>query len=83
MEALNDGNLAKYLKLIGDDDYPHRPDIVCFVVVDLDVERREITGLTDVDALPVGSEAKDALTTSLSLGNFFEKIGHLIRFKGS
>ena len=82
VEVLNDDNLAKYVKLIEDHDYPHKPDIICFLVADLDVEKKEIVGLAATHGLPLSEETKSTLSNELSLANFLEKIKHLIQFKG-
>ena len=80
IECISEKNLLKYLQLIKDKDYPHRPDLMSIAIVDFPTNRMPRLAEEDSD-LGLSLETISLLQNELSLANFFIKFPRLCRFK--
>ncbi|HEY9702878.1 MAG TPA: hypothetical protein V6C58_10545 [Allocoleopsis sp.] len=80
IEMLNDYDLAKYIKLFMDQDFPHKPDVLGIVVVDVDKSGKCI--FADLPTLGLSTETQEILRNDLSLERFIDRYSALCRLKG-
>jgi hypothetical protein len=80
IEVLTNENIAKYVKLFNDMDYPHKPDVLGILIVDYNDKtgRMEKVNLDDFN---LSDETKTLLNGKLSLTSFFEKVYYLCKIK--
>ena len=84
-EVINDKNMEKYLRLWcdSDRDFPHKPEVVGLVFVDIDYAKRRVARLTNIDKTEFSDEIKDYLKTGASLENFFNVFVKLTEYKAA
>lgn len=83
IETLKDVDIAKYIKLFLDQDFPHKPDVLGIVIIDtLGIKSRAQCFLADLNALGLSSQSQDVLLNELSLEKFLERFVALCRLKG-
>lgn len=80
IERISEKNLRKYVQLVKDKDYPHRPDLMSIAIVDFPTNRLPRLAEEDSD-LGLSAETIGMLQNELSLANFFIKFPHLYQFK--
>ncbi|WOV90480.1 MAG: hypothetical protein R1F54_08035 [Candidatus Zeuxoniibacter abyssi] len=80
MEKITEHQLLKYICLLCDMDYPHKPDLLCVVLLDFDGagQARFCEGDKDLRFLQT---TVDMLRNHLSFINFAKKFPLLCRFK--
>lgn len=80
IEVLTDENIAKYVKLFNDNDFPHKPDVLGILVVDYNdkTQRMEKANLEDFN---LSDETKRLLEGTLSVKSFLDKVYHLCKLK--
>lgn len=79
-ERISEKNLLKYVHLVKDKNYPHRPDLMSIAIVDFPTN--QLPRLAEEDSeLGLSSETIGMLQNELSLANFFIKFPHLCQFK--
>ena len=79
-EVLTDENIAKYVKLFNDNDFPHKPDVLGILIVDYNdrTQRMEKANLGDFN---LSDETKTLLKGKLSAESFLDKVYHLCKLK--
>lgn len=80
IERISEKNLLKYVQLVKDKDYPHRPDLMSIAIVDFPTNWMSRLAEEDSD-LGLSAETIGMLQNELSLVNFFIKFPHLCQFK--
>ena len=80
IERISEKNLRKYVQLVKDKDYPHRPDLMSIAIVDFPADQLPRLAEGDSD-LGLSAETIRMLQNELSLANFFIKFPHLCQFK--
>jgi len=78
-EILNEHDLAKYIKLFTDQDFPHKPDVLGIIVIDVDNSNKCI--LADLNQLSLSRETQEVLINELSLEKFIDRFVALCRLK--
>ncbi len=78
-EILNEKDLAKYVKLFKDLDFPHRPDLLGIAIIDFDSNGNAY--FTDLKDLNLSKNLRNILENQFSLENFITKIIALCKFK--
>ena len=79
IEVLNEHDLAKYIKLFIDQDFPHKPDVLGIVVIDVDNSDNCI--FADLNKLGLSEETQKILLGELSLEKFIDRFVALCRLK--
>lgn len=79
-ERISEKNLLKYVQLVKDKDYPHRPDLMSIAIVDFPTNQLPRLAEEDSD-LGLSLGTINMLQNELSLANFFIKFPHLCQFK--
>ena len=79
-EILTNENLAKYIKLFSDIDYPHKPDVLAILVVDYNDKTKRMEK-ANLNLFDLSNETKKLLNKKLSLNSFFEKVYYLCKIK--
>lgn len=79
IEKLSEKNLAKYLKLFCDLDFPHKPDVLGMAVVDFN--RRGRAGFADLCKLGFDEKSITTLQNQLSIAVFIDKVIALCKLK--
>ncbi len=79
IEVLNEHDLAKYIKLFIDQDFPHKPDVLGIVVIDVDKYNNCI--FADLNKLGLSEETQKILLGELSLEKFIDRFVALCRLK--
>ena len=70
-EVLSEHDLLKYIKLFLDLDFPHKPEVLGIMIVDVD--RKGNCHLADLDKLKISKKTKKILSQELSLGKFIDR----------
>lgn len=79
-ERISEKNLRKYVRLVKDRDYPHRPDLMSIAIVDFPTNR--LPRLAEEDSnLGLSAKTIGMLQNELFLANFFIKFPSLCQFK--
>ena len=77
-ERITDHDMAKYIRLLRDKDFPHKPQVLGIALVDLDSgDPRFCEGDPD---LGFSAETVSALRKDFSVERFVEKFVHLCRY---
>ena len=76
-------NLETYLKLWRDCDFPHKPEALGIVFVDIDYDNDNVTGFTDVDKMLFNDDIKAFLETEACLDNFFNIFVKMAKHKAA
>ncbi|MDP2362788.1 MAG: hypothetical protein Q8M94_03350, partial [Ignavibacteria bacterium] len=79
IEILNENDLAKYIKLFNDLDFPHKPEVLGMAIIDFD--KRGRAHFEDLKNLNLAVETKNILENQLSITNFIEKVIALCKLK--
>lgn len=77
-ERLRDHDVQRYAKLRADHEHIHAPDEMAIAIVDLDVERSEISGIADLSDLELCASSRAALQNELSVVRFFPRMARRI-----
>ena len=81
-EHLREHDIQRYARLVSDRGHAHAPDEMAIGIVDLDIQRNAISGITDVSTLKNITEAsREVLRNELSLPDFFPRMAKHIREK--
>lgn len=81
MERLRDHDVQRYAKLRADHEHIHAPDEMAIGIVDLDVERSEISGIADLSDLELSASSRAALQNELTLVRFFPRMARRIEIR--
>ena len=81
MERLRDHDVQRYAKLRADHEHIHAPDQMAIGIVDLDVERSEISGITNLSDLELCASSRVALQNELSLVKFFPRMARRMEIR--
>jgi hypothetical protein len=79
IETINEHDISKYIKLFIDQDFPHKPDVLGIVIVDVD--ENENCLFADLNKLGLSSETQKILLNELSLDKFIDRFSALCRLK--
>lgn len=79
IEILNENDLAKYIKLFNDLDFPHKPEVLGMAIIDFD--KRKHAYFENLGNLKLSAETKRILEDQLSITNFIEKVIALCKLK--
>lgn len=79
IEVLNEYDLLKYIKLFDDQDFPHKPDVMGILVIDID-DAGNCT-LANLSTLGLSNDIKDKISDDLSLNKFIDKFVALCKLK--
>ena len=71
-ERINSHNLKKYLHLYHDLSFPHKPEAIGLIFVDIDYDNKNVSRLTNIDDLKLSDEIKNFLKTDVDLEYFLE-----------
>ncbi len=77
-EIINEKDLQKYVKLLSDMDFPHRPDLIGICLLDF---AKNDPFFVDFDKFDFSDGTKKMLEDDFSLEKFFEKFIHLVKLK--
>ncbi|MGC8579767.1 MAG: hypothetical protein ACP5MB_06890 [bacterium] len=80
IEVLTNENIAKYVKLFNDDDYPHKPDVLGILIVDYNDKTRSMEK-ANLNNFNLSEDIKILLNGELSLTSFFKKVYNLCKIK--
>ncbi len=78
-EILNNHDVAKYVALFKDNDFPHKPDVLGIVIVDID--KRGRCSFTNLGTLEIVEENQKIILNELSLNKFIDRFNALCRLK--
>jgi hypothetical protein len=78
IEILKEKDILKYIKLFKDLDFPHKPDVLGIIIVD--IEKNKIF-LFNLDELDFSKETKDIFEKELSLNIFIKRFIALCNLK--
>lgn len=81
LERLRDHDVRRYAKLRSDYEHAHAPDEMAIGIVDIDVHRDEIIGVTDPATLDLSAVSLAALQDALSVSQFFTKMARRIQMR--
>lgn len=76
-EKITEHNMAKYIKLFRDEDFPHKPDVLGIAVIDFSNDARFCE---EDDSFDFSTETISALRNDLSVERFIEKFVQLCQF---
>jgi len=79
IETINDMDLSKYIKLIQDNDFPHRPDILGISIIDFDEVERAY--MADLNALGISDYTSNILNKEFGLEKFLDRFIALCKLK--
>ena len=79
-EILNEHDLSKYVKLFMDNDFPHKPDVLGIVV--LNIDKKGVCSFADTSHTNFSITTKNALEKELSIEKFLERFVALCNLKG-
>lgn len=79
IEILNENDLAKYIKLFNDLDFPHKPEVLGMAIIEFD--KRKHAYFENLGDLKLSVETKRILEDQLSITNFIEKVIALCKLK--
>lgn len=79
IETLNENDLAKYVKLFQDIDFPHKPDVLGIATIDLD--EKEEAFFLNLEKFNLSLPIKEVLLKKLSVDNFIQKTVALCKIK--
>jgi len=79
-EILSEDDLLKYIKLFGDFDFPHKPQVLGIVIIDFDND--DNCQFANLDELNFSGNTKNILYEELSLEKFIERFCALCILKG-
>lgn len=79
IEILNENDLAKYIKLFNDADFPHKPEVLGIAVIDFDKQRYAY--FAGLENFKLSSKTKDILKNQFSISSFIEKVAALCKLK--
>lgn len=79
-EILKEHDLSKYIKLFKDQDFPHKPDVLGIIMIDVD--DKENCFMVDIEKLGFSEETQKILKTELSLEKFIDRFIALCQLKG-
>jgi len=80
IEILNENDLAKYVKLFQDIDFPHKPDVLGITTIDFD--EKENAFFLDLEKFNLSLPIKEVLLKKISVEGFIQKIVALCKIKG-
>ncbi|MDO8610190.1 MAG: hypothetical protein Q7R95_06570 [bacterium] len=79
IEIINEHDISKYIKLFIDQDFPHKPDVLGIVIIDVD--ENENCLFADLNKLGLSVETQKILLEELSLDKFMDRFTALCRLK--
>lgn len=79
-EILSENDLLKYIKLFLDQDFPHKPEVLGIVIIDID-EKSGNCVLANLNDLGLSETTKKILSTELSLEKFIDRFIALCQLK--
>lgn len=79
IEILKESDLAKYINLFNDLDFPHKPEVLGMAIIDFD--KRGQAHFENLEKLQLATETKNILENQLSLINFIKKVVALCKLK--
>lgn len=79
IEILNENDLAKYIKLFSDLDFPHKPEVLGMAIIDFDKRRHAY--FENLGNLKLSAKTRKILENQLSITNFIEKVVALCKLK--
>ena len=79
IEILNENDLAKYVKLFNDLDFPHKPEVLGMAIIDFDKSKHAY--FENLDNLKLSVMTRRILENQLSIRNFVEKTSALCKLK--
>ncbi len=82
-EIINTHNLEKYLRLYRDKDFPHKPEALGLVFVDIDYENKRVGGFTDIDGMNFSPDINAFLKNSAGLEKFLDVFVKLTKYKAA
>ena len=83
LEEITSHNLEKYLRLSQDRNFPHRPDAIGLIFVDINYNTHQVIGFTDIDKMNFTNDIKELLKTNVNLEKFLEIFVNLTIYKAS
>lgn len=81
LESIRNHDIQRYTKLRADHEHAHAPDEMALGIVDLDIERNEISGITDLSTLDISESNRISLENELSVSEFFHRIAMRIKLR--
>lgn len=81
LEELRERDVQRYIRLRDDHEHIHAPDEMAIAIVNLNVDRDRITGLTDPNILNISASSCAALLNQLSIGPFFQRMARRIEVR--
>lgn len=82
-ETVSTHNLEKYLHLYRDKDFPHKPEALGLVFVDVDYDDGRVAGLTDVASMDFSPDICAFLKNSANLETFLDVFVKLTKYKAA
>jgi hypothetical protein len=79
-EILSENDLLKYIKLFLDQDFPHKPEVLGIVIIDID-EKSGNCVFANLNDLGLSETTKKILSTELSLEKFIDRFIALCQLK--
>ena len=81
-EIISSHNLKKYLHLYHDRSFPHKPEAVGLIFVDIDYDNKNVLRLTNIDDLKFSDEITNFLKTDVGLEHFLKVFTKMSEYKG-
>ena len=81
LERLREHDVQRYAKLRADFEHAHAPDEMAIGVVDIDIDRNAITGITDMSTLDLSESSLAALENELNISQFFTRMARRIEVR--
>ena len=81
LERLRDQDVQRYVKLRADHEHAHAPDEMAIGIVDLDMDKNAIIGMTDIDGMGLSKSSATALRNDLSVSTFFHRMARRIEVR--
>ena len=81
LENLREHDVQRYIDLRGDHEHLHAPQEMAIGIVELDVDGKEITGITDPADLDLTDASREALANALNIEHFFTRMARRIEVR--
>ena len=81
LERLRDQDVQRYVKLRADHEHAYAPDEMAIGIVDLDMDKNAIIGMTDISDMEFSESSATALRNELSVANFFPRMAKRIELR--